>query len=192
MYQGFGLTVCAALVCCAVVPAGAQSSRITEERPSFTFSLSGQTMRVERAGAPCPSRCVQSMTAATGVVTIGELEVIDFIDLFVTKAQGVLVDARLPVAYAAGTLPGAVNLPASTLYASNPYRGDLLNALGVRDGGYGQAFDIVIFGGGPDDPAAQDALRALVASGYPAAKLKYYRGGLDVWTSLGLTVANGP
>ncbi|WP_212591570.1 rhodanese-like domain-containing protein [Antarctobacter heliothermus] len=127
--------------------------------------------------------------AAPGVGTVGELEVLEFLEIFVGGGQGLLVDARLPAAYAAATLPGAVNLPAQTLRADNPYRDDLLTALGVRNGDHAGAFDLVFFGTGADDQDAPNALRRLLETGYPATKLKYYRGGLDSWRALGLTVA---
>jgi rhodanese-related sulfurtransferase len=31
------------------------------------------------------------------------------------------------------------------------------------------------------------AIRALISLGYPAEKLYYYRGGMQMWQSLGLT-----
>lgn len=191
MHKGLGLTLCAAMACLFGGAVGAQSSRITEDRPSFSFSVSGKTVTIARSGVACPPRCVQPMMAAPGVGTIGELEVLDFLDLFVSGGQGLLVDARLPDAYVTATLPGAVNLPAPTLRSDNPYRDDLLVALGVRNGDHTGAFDIVFFGAGPDDEDAPDALRRLLETGYPATKLKYYRGGLESWRALGLTIAGG-
>ncbi|HCV93040.1 MAG TPA: sulfurtransferase, partial [Gammaproteobacteria bacterium] len=34
------------------------------------------------------------------------------------------------------------------------------------------------------------AINALLKYGYPAAKIKYYRGGMNAWKSLGLTTVN--
>jgi rhodanese-related sulfurtransferase len=31
-------------------------------------------------------------------------------------------------------------------------------------------------------------IKALLEVGYPAEKIKYYRGGMQAWTSLGLSV----
>lgn len=196
MTTGSGLSLCAAMagfaLGCMALPASGQSSRITEDRPSFTFAINGQSMTIDRSGAACPPRCVQPMMAVPGVGTIGELEVFDFLDLFVSTGQGLLVDARLPEDYAAATLPGAINVPATTLRSDNPYRDDLLEALGMRNGDFTNAYDLVFFGAGPDDPEAPAALRSLLEAGYPATKVKYYRGGVDTWQRLGLTVAGGP
>lgn len=169
----------------------AQNSAITESMSAFQAKVNGQTLTIQRAGAACPPACVQPMQAASGIATIGELEVLDFINLFVSGGQGLLIDARLPDGYASGTVPGAVNVPASTLSGDNPYRDDLLNALGVRSGDFSGAFDLVLFGGGADDPEPPEALRDLLDAGYPATKLKYYRGGLSAWTGLGLSLASG-
>ncbi|HBZ44038.1 MAG TPA: hypothetical protein DEO85_08295 [Maritimibacter sp.] len=46
-----------------------------------------------------------------------------------------MVDARLPEWFAKGTIPGAVNVPFSTLDQSNPYRDQILAALGGKNAG---------------------------------------------------------
>ncbi|WP_425074318.1 rhodanese-like domain-containing protein [Sagittula sp. S175] len=189
MVKGLFPTVCAAIV--MALPVYAQSSRITEDMAAFKTTVNGQTLAVQRAGASCPPACVQPMQAAPGVGTIGELEVLDFLDIFVSDAKGLLVDSRLPDGYGRGTIPGAVNVPSSTLRPDNPYRDDLLNALGVRTGDFSGAFDLVLFGAGPDDPEAAAAVRSLLDAGYPATKLKYYRGGMAAWEALGLSLAAG-
>ncbi|WP_417207882.1 rhodanese-like domain-containing protein [Antarctobacter sp.] len=191
MWKGLVLALGCAMASLVGLPAFAQASHITEDRPDFSLLLNGQTLKISRSGVTCPPRCVQPMMAAPGVGTVGELEVLEFLEIFVGGGQGLLVDARLPDDYAAATLPGAVNLPATTLRADNPYRDDLLNALGVRNGDHAGAFDLVVFGAGADDEEAPAALRRLLETGYPATKLKYYRGGLDSWRALGLTVAGG-
>ncbi|WP_121633197.1 rhodanese-like domain-containing protein [Tropicibacter alexandrii] len=183
-----------ALCCMATVlahPAGAQSGRISETRDSFQFSLNGVPVTIERKGRSCPSDCIQPMQAVRGVATIGELELLDFLEIFVASGKGLLIDARLPQGFASGTVPGAVNVPEATLRPDNPYRDDLLSALGVRGGDFSGAFDLVLFGGGADDAQAVSALRSLSDSGYPADKLKYYRGGVQAWTALGLSLASG-
>ena len=117
MHKGRILALCSAMATCAAGTVSAQSSGITEDLQSFTLTLNGQSLKIDRSGAACPPRCVQPMIAAPGVGTIGELEVLDFLELFVGGGQGLLVDARLPDAFAAATLPGAVNLPSTTLRA---------------------------------------------------------------------------
>ncbi|GAA4221260.1 rhodanese-related sulfurtransferase [Sagittula marina] len=189
MVKGLFPTVCAAMV--LALPAYGQSSRITQDMADFETSMNGHALRIQRNGAACPPSCVQPMQAASGVVTVAELEVLDFLDLFVSSGQGLLVDVRFPDGFASGTVPGAVNVPEATLRSDNPYREDLLSALGVRSGDFSSAFDLVILGGGPDDAQAPEAVRALLEAGYPETKLKYYRGGVAAWRGLGLDLATG-
>ncbi|WP_417722427.1 rhodanese-like domain-containing protein [Salipiger sp.] len=191
MLQGFRLTGLA--LCLATAPAWglAQQSRLTPDRPDFSVTLNGTPVTIARTGAACPPACIQPMQAASGIVTIGELELLDFLDLFVSTGSGLLVDTRRPERYGAETLPGAVNVPAATLAPGNPYRGDLLEALGARGSDFSGAYDLVLFAEGPDASAAPESLRSLAEAGYPTEKLKYYRGGLRDWTALGLTTTAG-
>ncbi len=190
MAKGLYPTLCFALMG-AAVPAFAQSSHITENLTAFQTTLNGQPLRIVRSGPVCPPSCVTPMQAASGVATVGELEVLDFLELFVSEGRGLLVDARLPEAFSTGTVPGSVNVPASTLAPENPYRDDLLEALGVRSGDFSGAFDLVLFAGGADDGLAAAAVRNLLDAGYPPTKLKFYRGGLKAWDGLGLSLAAG-
>lgn len=127
------------------------------------------------------------------MTTLTELEVFAFMQQAVSSGSGLLVDARLPEEYAAGTIPGAISVPAATLVGNNPYREDLLLALGAK-GAIGQmdfsgAFDLMIFDDGPWSPTARQAVQLLLDAGYPAQKILYYRGGLQMWHVLGLTVS---
>ncbi len=189
MFQGLTLTGLAAI--CAAAPAFAQDTRITRDMARFETTLNGRALTIERNGPACPSKCLQPMQAASGIATIGELEVLDFLDSFASRGRGLLVDARLPEGFAAGTIPGAVNVPFATVQPDNPYRDDLLNALGVQGNDFSNAFSLVFFAGGADADEAPRALRSLLDAGYPAEKLSYYRGGLKSWLALGLTTVVG-
>ena len=57
----------------------------------------------------CPPFCIHSMSAAPGVVTVGELELLDFLLTEVRDGQGLVVDARTPAWHKKGTIPGSVN-----------------------------------------------------------------------------------
>lgn len=47
----------------------------------------------------------------------------------------------------------------------------------------------VVFCHGPQCPATARATGALLAAGWPAERLLYYRGGIGDWVTLGLPVA---
>ena len=173
-------------------PLVAQSSAITETARTFTFSLQGSDVTISRNGGPCPGSCVQPMSIAPGVITLGELEVIAFLQSAVSTGSGLLIDVRLPEAFSSGAVPGAVNVPVTTFAPSNPYRNDLLSALGVTNvataPNFGSAYALAVYGSGPDDNAVSEAINDLLDAGYPAGKILYYRGGTSDWTRLGLNL----
>ena len=189
-------------------PLPAQESRIAEDLPRAEIDLGGFALRIERAQDPaatlsgefartaraCPPFCIQPVSVAPGVATLGELELIAFLQEQVASGAGLLIDARLPEWHAKGTIPGAVNVPFATLAPDNPLREELLVALGAARLGEGQhdfsaALEIALFCNGAWSDQAPLALRYLLEAGYPPEKLHYYRGGMQDWQMLGLTLA---
>ena len=199
----------ASVICAALAgPALAQDVRITDSQANATFSLNGQTFTISRiqdqshrlsgefarTSRACPPACIQPMRAARGVATMGELEVMDFLKANVSTSTGLLVDARLPADFAGGAIPGAVNVPTETLAPGNPYRPDILRALGARDVAGGQfdfsgALELMVYGDGPWSDTARLMIRNLLDAGYPPEKITYYRAGMQGWVSFGLTTA---
>ena len=185
----------------------AQDVRITDRLDRYAATINGQPQVIERiqnpehrltgdftkTSRPCPPFCIAPIEAAPGVATLGEIEVIDFIDTHVGGGTGLLLDSRVPEWFAKGSIPGAVNVPFTTLDPANPYRDDILAALGARQDGdgwdFGGAMDLLLFCNGPWCDQAPRAIRNLRDAGYPAEKLHYYRGGMQLWLLLGLTVA---
>lgn len=184
----------------------AQEVRITPETSSFSVEVGGKMLTIERiqdtshkltseftkTSRPCPPFCIHPISAAPGVQTVGELEVIDFLEKSVATGRGLLIDSRLPEWFAKGTIPGAVNVPFATLEPTNPYRDQILQALGgSKVGGawnFAGARDLTLFCNGPWCDQSPRAIRNLVDAGYPASKIQYYRGGMQLWLMLGLTV----
>lgn len=187
-------------------PALAQEVRITPDTRSYTIEINDRQITIARTqdpnatlapefaktSRPCPPFCIHPMTIADGVQTVGELEVIDFLETEVASGTGLLVDSRVEEWFQKGTIPGAVNVPFSTLDATNPYRDQIFAALGAVETGAGwdftQATALTLFCNGPWCDQSPRAIRNLIAAGYPADKLKYYRGGMQLWLMLGLTV----
>jgi len=59
-----------------------------------------------------------------------------------------------------------------------------------RDGplwSFAQARTLVFYCNGPWCGQSPTNIRSLLALGYPAHKLKWYRGGMQAWRALGLT-----
>jgi len=168
--------------------------RVTIRRNQDTnHTLKGEYARTSR---PCPPFCIQPMEVTPEVETYGELEVLDFIEKQVSVGSGVLMDARTPDWHARGTIPGSVNIPYTDLDprlgADEFTIGFSLEQLGVKEEGgdwdFFWAKDLLIWCNGPWCGQSPTAIRALISLGYPAEKIKYYRGGMQMWELMGLTV----
>ncbi|MHC4222158.1 MAG: rhodanese-like domain-containing protein [Planctomycetota bacterium] len=147
----------------------------------------------------CPPFCIQPSSLAPGVETIGELEVLNYLKLISEGDESILViDSRTPDWVAKGTIPGAINIPWKSL---NPAQGaDPISIGGILEerlnaknlGGlwdYSQAKTLVMFCNGMWCGQTPDNIKNLLNFGYPAHKLKWYRGGMQNWEILGLTTA---
>lgn len=187
----------------------AQDVWITPDLPFFEVELNGEFVVIERnqdneaviAGSfaktsrPCPPFCIHPMSAGEGVATVGEIEVMDFMEEAAINGNAYLVDARTPSFYNAGTIPGSVNLPFNLFSASssNPFLEPLLVKLGASktaDGAWDftSAPTLLLFCNGPWCDQSPRAIRNLLSIGYPSEKLIYYRGGMQNWLMMGLTV----
>jgi len=206
------LSMAVALVASASVLSGREAQagkvNITPDIPFLDITIGNKTIHIERiqdtshrlknsytkTSRACPPHCIQPISPVKGVKTVGELELLDFLQNKVAKNKGVLVDARIPVWYRKGTIPGSVDIP-FTLFSSknNPYLERILMVLGaekLEDGtwDFGNARELLLFCNGPWCGQSPRAIRNLVAAGYPPSKLFYYRGGMQNWQLLGLPV----
>jgi rhodanese-related sulfurtransferase len=110
---------------------------------------------------------IRPMQLAPGVLTVGELEVIAHI-----RAGGRLVDTRRPELHAEGTIATAEGVRHE----------EAVERLGDLD----PERPVILFCNGPQCGATPDAIAALLEAGQPAAGMRYYRGGLHDWVTLGL------
>ncbi|KPP89592.1 MAG: Rhodanese-related sulfurtransferase [Rhodobacteraceae bacterium HLUCCA08] len=134
---------------------------------------------------PCPNFCIQPMVPAPGVTPVGELEV-----LAALQDDGtVVIDGRIRPEFEAGTIPGAVSVPYNEA-------ADRLDELGCEidfDGWIceGDLPKVVLFCNGPWCGQSPTAARRMIEAGFPAGNISYYRGGMQTWQGLGLTVVPG-
>ncbi len=187
-------------------PTNAQNVQISSDVDSVSFSVGAKSFTITRTqdtaailegefaktSRPCPEFCIQPMIVTAGVAPLGELEVIAFLENEVSAGTGLLLDARLPDWFAKAAIPAAVNVPFAALAADNPYQTDILRALGAVETADGLDFSnvksLVIYDNGAWDAQATRAITALIAAGYPPAMIQNYRGGLEDWVHLGLSV----
>ena len=130
----------------------------------------------------CPPFCVQPQKVAPGVETVGELEVIKYME-----KGGLIIDARTVEWHVKGTIPGSKSIP-YTQVASR------LGELGCKKGAKwdcSNAKTVLLFCNGLWCGQSPTAIRAMLREGYPASKILYYRNGMQGWQSLGLTVVEG-
>lgn len=190
-----------------VSPSVAQEVRITESVSIFRFSKGGNAVEIQRnqntenrltsdfakTSRACPPFCIQPANVAPNVETVAELEVLNFLQSEVSNSTGLIVDARLPEWFLGGSIPGAINLPFTSLDSTNTYLPDILTALGAKntDDGwdFSNAFSLLIYGNGPWSDQSRRATLSLLSVGYPGEKLHHYRGGIQGWAQLGLTIA---
>lgn len=176
-------------------PAVAEGVNIASGMPSATVeTLSGpvEISRIQdtehevtgewaRTSRPCPDFCIQPMSPAEGVTTIGELELIAALQ----DPDVTVVDSRTPDWYAGGTIPGAINMPYTEMI-------DRLGELGCELDFEGwdctNARPVALFCNGLWCGQSPTAIRRMIEEGYPADRISYYRGGMQSWRVLGLTV----
>lgn len=169
-----------------------------------------------KTSRPCPPFCIQPMSLGDDIETIGEVEVIDYADKMSKGDTNImLVDSRTPDWVAKGTIPGAVNVSWVDL---TPSKGAttigiikvMANQFGVKvadgkdevdvdeaiaNGDTSQVFDfsgaktLVMFCNGMWCGQSPASIAALRKFGYPADRIKYYRGGMQDWEILGLSTA---
>ncbi len=167
-----------------------------------------------KTSRPCPPFCIQPMSLGKGIETIGELEVINYAKKIHDGDKTILlVDSRTPDWVARGTIPGSINISWVEL---TPRKGAttegimkiMMGKFGVKlkqgkdevdvdeaiaNGDTSEVFDfsdaktLVMFCNGMWCGQSPASIAALRKFGYPAEKIKYYRGGMQDWNILGLT-----
>ena len=175
------------------------------------FELSGYFAKTARK---CPPFCIQPIQPDPSVDVFGEVELFEFMENDVRSGDGVLIDARTPSWYQKGTIPGSINIPFTELSKApgSPEMDEKLELFGAKERGdvgfftslfekwgiidakyktedwdFTGAKNLVIWCNGPACGQSPRAIRGLLAADYPGDKIKYYRGGMQLWQLWGLT-----
>ena len=145
---------------------------------------------------PCPPFCVQPMNLASGVETIGELEVLDYLKAMQKGDEKImLIDSRDEWWLGKGMIPGAVSIPWKKLHAAQAEPQEIAKILEFDFGAifhdglwnFENAKTLVFYCNGVWCGQSPTNILSLLAVGYPPGKLKWYRGGMQAWKGLGLT-----
>jgi rhodanese-related sulfurtransferase len=194
----------AAALALALSGAAVAQGRPESARVSFVFdgarveiapaSPDASVYAARFAGLPsaCDPACIAPQAPADGIATLIEPDVLEFLKNSVALNQGLLVDARMPDGRALGFIPGSVSLPHETVAKDNAFRDEILKALGARAFedvfNFADAQNLVVFDNGPSQNDAGILIAHLLEAGYPADKIRYFRGGMQMWSVVGLTV----
>lgn len=162
----------------------------------------------------CPPFCILPMVVAPGVDTIGELEIIDYIKTMADGDDSILViDSRTPDWVARGSIPGSTNIPWTKIRPKSGATTDEIITIltgrfgakiaegadefsvdeAIAEGDTSKVFDfsnaktLVMFCNGMWCGQSPANIKTLLKFGYPAEKIKWYRGGMQSWEILGLT-----
>ena len=183
---------------------------ITPDLPSVKVLHQGKPVTVERnpdtenmiepdfalTSRPCPPFCILPMTLAPGVETLGELELIGYLEKIGKDASVMVIDSRDGTwPQRTGIIPGAIVLPWQKLHPAHATAQEIADVLQFQFGAARQdglwnfagAKTLVFYCNGPWCGQSPTNIKQLLALGYPAHKLKWYRGGIQEWKMLGLT-----
>lgn len=186
---------------------------ITADQPYLDVIHEGRLFRIQRdqdndaeidpdyalTSRPCPPFCVQPMQLAPGVETIGELELLEYLKRIARRDGSVLViDSRDPEwLVRSGVIPGAIHLPWTRLHSAHAEPQAVAEIMEMQFGAartgpiwnFENARTLVFYCNGVWCGQSPTNVRQLLTVGYPPYKLKWYRGGMQSWKSLGLPTA---
>lgn len=130
------------------------------------------------------------------IQTVGELEVIDFMKKMTKDPENyAIIDARKSDWFDKSRIPGAINMPFPQ-FGSKDSASMFLEDLNVTENegvlNFDNAKNIVVYCNGFSCRQSAFLIKekkfSLLNLGYPAEKILYYRGGMQAWETVGLTV----
>ncbi len=148
--------------------------------------LTGEYARTYR-----PGKDIQPIKMHKDITTIGEVELLKFMVNKGNKKKGLVVDLRPKRDYRKESIPSAVNIPAETKDNQTKVE-KILKILGAKrapDGSLdtSRAMDVAFYCNGLWCDKSAEFIKTFLELGYPADKMLYYRGGIQMWKILGFT-----
>lgn len=180
------------------------------DQMSVEFMVDGEKMSIGRnqdndnmidekfvkTSRPCPPFCIQPAVLAPGVETIAELEMIEYIQAMHNGDPIIVQDSRTEDWHARGYIPGTVNIPWTKLATKAgatiiDISEIMVDQFGVEEVegifNFSNAKTLVLYCNGMWCGQSPASIKTLLSFGYPAHKIKWYRGGMQDWEVLGLT-----
>ena len=171
----------------------------------LSVDISNETLwEGEYASRTVPQRCTATLVKSVGQVqpmklhkdieTFGELEILKFIETMQSNPKMLLIDTRGEEWYNYRTIPSAKNLPYSYITKRASFPKEFKEALkflnitennGVYD--FTKTKTIALFCNGSWCGQSPSMVKALLKLGYPASKIKWYRGGMHDWLGMSMT-----
>jgi len=184
--------------------------RITPKKATATVMHNGKKMTLMRnqdqrneinpafqlTSRKCPPFCIKPIKLRKDVETVAELEVIAALEKIAAGDKSIMVvDNRTPDWHKRGTIPGAINIPYTKINrkkgADDISIAESLETFGARETAKGWDFSkaktLYLFCNGMWCGQSPLGIAGLLGEGYPAKKIKWYRGGMQDWEILGLT-----
>ena len=138
------------------------------------------------------------ISVAKGVETFGELEVLNFVDELQADEDMLLIDIRKPLWFEKRTIPGAINISFEYIYKADEYPKEFKKALkrleikgDKKPYDFKDAKTIAVFCNAVWCTQSTLMIKSLLKLGYPANKIKWYRGGLESWLGLNMSFVKG-
>lgn len=184
--------------------------KITPEKATATVMHNGKKMTLMRnqdqkneinpafqiTSRKCPPFCIKPIKLHKDVETVAELEMIDALEKVAKGDKSILVvDNRTPDWHKRGTIPGAINIPFTKINrkkgADDLSIAESLETFGAKETAknwdFSKAKTIYLFCNGMWCGQSPLGIEGLIGEGFPAKKIKWYRGGMQDWEVLGLT-----
>ncbi len=195
---------------CGMVGAAELAVKITPQLDGVDVLHAGETVRIQRnqdqtnqihpafqrTSRTCPPFCVQPIRMPEGVETIGEIEMLDYLQRAGKGDKSILIiDSRGPKWLQRGTIPGSVNIHYKQLSLKSSPELAVADIMVNRfDAERTEEFwnfrfakTLVLFCNGAWCGQSPTNIRTLLRLGYQASKIKWYRGVMQAWVAAGLT-----
>ena len=185
----------------------AKEALITNGVLEVTIKKDGKIYTIKRDVEEIPKEYLKPlrgkiapMVIEKGIETLGELEVIDYFKKSEKDNSILLVDARTEDWYEKIHIPSAINIAYTNFTNKENAIETAILEFDVekkKDNSldFSKAKTLIIYCNGvwcaQSEMLIKKAKFSLLKLGYPKDKIKYYRGGMQSWVTLGLSTAKG-